>query len=115
MKPAWFISGHGRVEAARKLGLSEAPVMVAVGWSEAKKRAYIIADNKLALNAGWNDELLVAELSDLKDLAFDLDLVGIDAGAGPVEKAVTTLQTPAPGVPTSNQLGKPTSGHRSAE
>ena len=50
--------------------------MVATGWSEAKKRAYVIADNKLALNANWDEELLAAELSDLKDLAFDLELVG---------------------------------------
>ncbi|MFS0738205.1 DNA methyltransferase [Sphingomonas sp. 1P06PA] len=71
-----IIAGHGRVEAARKLGLCEAPVMVASGWSEAKKRAYVIADNKLALNAGWNEELLAAELTDLRDLAFDLDLTG---------------------------------------
>jgi DNA modification methylase len=75
-----IIAGHGRIEAARKLGLTEAPVMVAAGWSEAKKCAYVIADNKLALNAGWNEELLAAELTDLKDLAFDLDLVGFDAG-----------------------------------
>jgi DNA modification methylase len=75
-----IIAGHGRVEAARKLGLTEAPVMVATGWSEAKKRAYVIADNKLALNAGWNEELLAAELTDLRDLAFDLDLVGFDDG-----------------------------------
>lgn len=74
-----IIAGHGRVEAARKLGLVDAPVMVARGWSEAKKRAYIIADNKLALNAGWNDELLAAELSDLRDLAYDMELVGFDA------------------------------------
>src|SRR3954466_4300566 len=47
-----LIAGHGRVLAARKLGLSEIPVMVARGWSEAQKRAYVIADNKLALNAG---------------------------------------------------------------
>ena len=74
-----IIAGHGRIEAAKKLGLSEAPVMVARGWSEAKKRAYVIADNQLALNAGWNDELLAAELTDLRDLAFDLDLVGLGA------------------------------------
>ena len=74
-----IIAGHGRIEAARKLGLPEAPVMVATGWSEAKKRAYVIADNKLALNAGWDEELLAAELTDLRDLAFDLDLVGFDA------------------------------------
>ena len=75
-----IIAGHGRVEAARKLGLADAPVMVARGWSEPKKRAYVIADNKLALNAGWNEDLLAAELSDLRELAFDMDLVGFDAG-----------------------------------
>jgi hypothetical protein len=73
-----IIAGHGRVDAARKLGLAEALVMVATGWSEAKKRAYVIVDNKLALNAGWDEGLLAAELSDLKDLAFDLDLVGFN-------------------------------------
>jgi DNA modification methylase len=71
-----IIAGHGRVEAAKKLGLAEAPVMVARGWSEAKKRAYVIADNQLALNAGWNDDLLAAELSDLRELAFDVGLIG---------------------------------------
>jgi hypothetical protein len=54
--------------------------MVARGWSEPKKRAYVIADNKLPLNAGWNEELLSAELSDLQALASDLDLIGLDAG-----------------------------------
>ncbi len=75
-----IIAGHGRVEAAHKLGLQEAPVMVARGWSEPKKRAYVIADNKLALNAGWDDALLAAELTDLRDLSFDIDLTGFDAG-----------------------------------
>jgi hypothetical protein len=78
-EPGTIIARHDRVEVARKLGLSEAPVMVAAGWSEAKKRAYVISDNKLALNAGCDEELLAAELSDLKDLAFDLDVVGFDA------------------------------------
>jgi DNA modification methylase len=75
-----IIAGHGRIEAARKLGLSEAPVMVATGWSEAKKRAYVIADNKLALNAGWNEDLLAAELTDLRELAFNVDLLGFEVG-----------------------------------
>src|SRR4051812_10276611 len=48
------VAGHGRVLAAQRLGLPEIPVMVAAGWSEAKRRAYVIADNKLALNAGWD-------------------------------------------------------------
>ncbi len=74
-----IIAGHGRVEAARKLALSDVPVMVARGWSEASKRAYVIADNKLALNAGWDDAMLAAELSDLQAAAFDLDLIGFDA------------------------------------
>jgi hypothetical protein len=73
-----IIAGHGRVEAAKKLSLSEAPVMIASGWSEAKKRAYVIANNQLALNAGWNEGMLAAELSDLQELAFDLDLIGFD-------------------------------------
>ena len=57
-----LIAGHGRVLAARKLGIAEVPVMVARGWSEAQKRAYVLADNKLALNAGWDEELLRVEL-----------------------------------------------------
>jgi hypothetical protein len=73
-----IIAGHGRVLAARLLGLEEAPVMVAVGWSDAQTRAYVIADNKLALNADWDTELLTAELDELKELGFDLDLVGFE-------------------------------------
>ena len=56
--------------------MTEVPVVVASGWSEAQKRAYVIADNKLALNAGWDNELLSLELGELGDLGFDLDLVG---------------------------------------
>ena len=73
-----LIAGHGRVLAARQLGLTEIPVMVARGWSEAQKRAYVIADNKLALNAGWDVELLRVELTDLKAMGADLGLVGFD-------------------------------------
>jgi site-specific DNA-methyltransferase (adenine-specific) len=62
--------------AARKLGMASLPVMVAAGWTDAQKRAYVIADNKLALNAGWDNELLALELGELGDLGFDLDLVG---------------------------------------
>lgn len=74
------IAGHGRLAAAQKLGLTEVPVIVAAGWTEAQKRAYVIADNKLALNAGWDDELLKLELTDLRDLGADLQLVGFDDG-----------------------------------
>jgi DNA modification methylase len=71
-----LIAGHGRVLAARQLGLTEVPVMTATGWSEAKKRAYLIADNKLALNADWDLEALKIEIGDLRDSDFDLGLVG---------------------------------------
>jgi ParB-like chromosome segregation protein Spo0J len=71
-----IIAGHGRVLAARKLGLTDVPVVVATDWTDAKKRAYVIADNKLALNAGWDNELLAVELADLRDVGFDVDLTG---------------------------------------
>jgi DNA modification methylase len=73
-----IIAGHGRVLAARKLGLDDAPVMVAEGWSEAQKRAYVLADNKLALNAGWDMALLGEELRGLEELGFDCELTGFD-------------------------------------
>lgn len=71
-----ILAGHGRVMALRRLGHDVVPVIVARGWSEAQKRAYVIADNQLALNAGWNDELLKVELSDLAALDFDTGLIG---------------------------------------
>ncbi len=71
-----IIAGHGRVLAARQLGLTEVPVMVAHGWSDAQKRAYVLADNKLALNAGWDEALLRVELSDLRGMGADLSLIG---------------------------------------
>src|ERR1700731_400670 len=74
-----IIAGHGRVLAAQKLGLVDVPVMVAAGWSEAQKRAYVLADNKLALNAGWDNDLLKIELSDLQAFDFDLGLFGFCA------------------------------------
>ncbi len=74
-----IIAGHGRVLAARKLGMAEVPVIELSHLSEAQKRAYIIADNKLALNAGWDNELLALEFGELQELGFDLDLTGFDA------------------------------------
>ncbi|MGE3718081.1 MAG: site-specific DNA-methyltransferase [Bauldia sp.] len=73
-----IIAGHGRLLAARKLGMAEVPVIELAGMTEAEKRAYIIADNKLALNAGWDDELLRLEFVDLEGLGFDLALTGFD-------------------------------------
>lgn len=74
-----ILAGHGRLMAARQLGLKEVPVVRLEHLSEAQKRAYIIADNQLAATAGWNDELLVEELGWLRDERFDLDLLGFDA------------------------------------
>lgn len=74
-----IIAGHGRVLAARKLGMAEVPCIELSHLSEAQKKAYIIADNKLALNAGWDNELLALEFGELQELGFDLDLTGFDA------------------------------------
>ena len=70
------IAGHGRLLAARKLGLTEVPVIELAHLTPTQKRAYILADNKLALNAGWDHDLLALELGDLKDAGFDLGLTG---------------------------------------
>jgi DNA modification methylase len=75
-----IIAGHGRVLAARKLGLERIPVIELAHMSEVQKRAYVIADNQLALNAGWDDELLRLELADLSELGFELGLIGFGEG-----------------------------------
>ncbi|MCG7947363.1 MAG: site-specific DNA-methyltransferase [Candidatus Thiodiazotropha taylori] len=71
-----IIAGHGRLMAAQQLGLDTVPVIVLHHLTEAQRRALVIADNKIAENAGWNDELLKLELEELGDLGFDLDLIG---------------------------------------
>ena len=71
-----ILVGHGRIEAARAEGYETVPCVFAENLTEAQKRAYILADNQLALNAGWDEEMLSVELSDLQDSAFDLSLLG---------------------------------------
>ena len=71
-----IIAGHGRVMAARKLGLDVVPCIELAYLTEAQKKAYIIADNKLALNAGWDDEMLRVEFAELESLDFDVELTG---------------------------------------
>ncbi len=71
-----IIAGHGRVMAAKKLGMTELPAVEASHLTDAQRRAYIIADNKLALNAGWDDEMLRVEFAELTEAGFDLDLTG---------------------------------------
>nr|DAS71290.1 MAG TPA: Putative modification methylase [Caudoviricetes sp.] len=74
-----IIAGHGRLMAARKLGLREVPVIALSHLNEAKRRKLIIADNQLALNAGWDMELLATEISALNEMGEDLDVLGFDS------------------------------------
>lgn len=107
-----IIAGHGRVMAARKLKLTEVPCIRLAHLSDAQKRAYVIADNKLALNAGWDEAMLKLELADLKALDFDLDLTGFDTDeidALLAEKGTEGLtdpdDTPEPPVEPVTRLG----------
>jgi hypothetical protein len=76
-----IIAGHGRVLAAQKLGWKQIKVAIAAGWSDAKKKAYRIADNQIALTSRWDQELLRTELAELKlDENIDLGLLGFDPG-----------------------------------
>lgn len=74
-----LVAGHGRLAAAKKLGLEEVPVIVLGYLTPEQRRAYVIADNQLALQAGWDEELLADELDALQFDGFDLDLLGFDA------------------------------------
>lgn len=73
-----LIAGHGRLLAAQKLGLADVPCLRLSHMTDAQRRAYVIADNKLALNAGWDDELLALELGDLNASGFDISVIGFD-------------------------------------
>lgn len=73
-----IIAGHGRLLAAQKLGLDQVPTIDCSDMTDSQKKAYIIADNKLALNAGWDNAMLTIELQDLEDEGFDLTLTGFD-------------------------------------
>lgn len=74
-----IIAGHGRVLAAKAEGLTEVPCVFVEHLTEAQKKAYILADNRLAINAGWDEELLALEFADLKEFGFDLEITGFDA------------------------------------
>jgi hypothetical protein len=76
-----IIAGHGRIMAAQKLGLAEVPCIRLDHLTETQRKAYIIADNKLALNSGWDEAMLGLELSDLREMDFDLNLTGFDGDA----------------------------------
>jgi ParB-like chromosome segregation protein Spo0J len=95
-----IIAGHGRTLAAQRLKMTEVPVMVAKGWSDAKKRAYVIADNKLALNAGWDESMLNIKLGELQDLGFDISLIGF----GKNELAELMAEEPTEGLTDENAV-----------
>jgi DNA modification methylase len=100
-----IIAGHGRLLAAQRLGLTEVPCITATGWTDAQKRAYVIADNRLALNAGWDTEMLAIEFADLSEGGFDLGLTGFDPDeisallADPIEEGLTD-EDEVPDAPT---------------
>lgn len=99
-----IIAGHGRLMAARKLSLESVPTILLSGLTEAQKKAYVIADNQLALNAGWDLDLLKVEMENLQELNFDLDLLGfddefIDGLLEPEEAEGLTDEDAAPEVP----------------
>ena len=73
-----IIAGHGRLQAAQELGINLVPTILLKGLTETQRKAYVIADNQLALNAGWDSSILAQELSELEKLNFDLDLIGFD-------------------------------------
>jgi len=107
-----IIAGHGRVMALRYLGIDKVPVTIAEGWTDAQCRAFIIADNQLALNAGWNEEMLALELQELQALDFELPLIGFGDNelkgylAGEDEKGKTDPdEVPAPPVYPTSQPG----------
>lgn len=78
-KDKGIIAGHGRLMAARKLKMDDVPTIELSHLSDAQKKALVIADNKLALNADWDTQILSLELSELQDIGFDLDILGFDA------------------------------------
>jgi DNA modification methylase len=99
-----ILAGHGRVEAARLLGLAEVPCVRLEHMSAAEKRAYVLADNKLALNAGWDEEILAGELQELLavDLDFDIGLTGFTIAE--IDSLVEGLEPQEPGDPEEERL-----------
>jgi len=95
-----ILAGHGRVGAAKLLGTETVPCRLLSEMTEAQKRAYVLADNKLALNAGWDDELLAEELGALQDLQFDVSLTGFSIPE--IDSLVEGLAPEEPGDPADD-------------
>ena len=99
-----ILAGHGRVEAAREIGMTTAPCLRVDHMSAAEKRAYVLADNKLALNAGWDEELLALELKELMsaDIEFSVDVTGFSIAE--VDQLIDGLAPEEPGDPADDEL-----------
>jgi DNA modification methylase len=100
-----IIAGHGRIMAAKTLGLEAAPVIVLAHLTGAQKIAFRIADNRIAENAGWDEGLLAAEFASLRDLSFDLDLTGFDAGE--IERMLSGDEEDAEGLTDEDAVPEP--------
>ena len=102
-----ILAGHGRVEAARELGMMTVPCLRIDHMSPAEKRAYVLADNKLALNAGWDEELLALELKELMeaDIEFDISVTGFSIAE--IDGLVDGLANEEPGNPADDRLPDP--------
>ena len=102
-----ILAGHGRVAAARELGMATVPCLRVHHMTAAEKRAFVLADNKVALNAGWDEELLALELKELMeaDLGFDISVTGFTIAE--VDQLVEGLAPEEPGNPADDQLPDP--------
>ena len=102
-----ILAGHGRVEAARELGMTSVPCLLVDHMSAAEKRAYVLADNKLALNAGWDEELLALELKELMEaeIGFDIGVTGFTIAE--VDQLMEGLAPEEPGDPADDRLPDP--------
>jgi len=96
-----LIAGHGRLLAAKTLSLSEVPCITLHGLSPAQKKAYVIADNKIALNAGWDVEALKTEILALEETAFDLQLLGFE-----IDELKAIIDDPMFDPATENEQGQ---------
>src|SRR5690606_4345291 len=97
-----ILAGHGRVEAARLLGLGEVPCVRLEHMTAEQKRAYVLADNKLALNAGWDEEILAEELKSLLEVDFDVELTGFTIPE--IDSLVEGLSPEEPGDPGDDAI-----------
>lgn len=105
-----LIAGHGRLRAAKELGLAEVPTITLIGLSEAQRKALRLADNKIALNAGWDLDILKLELDEIGTLDVDLDLSVTGFSSGEIDVVLRAANDPddeiIPDIPTEPRTGR---------